>query len=607
MNSSTTSISNSGSGTTSISKRNESMDDAPPPDVAIDATPRSRRRRLREDGKGEGGSLPPSKKPRLAITVATPETTTISTCIVDSCSQRQQQRQQKQKQKHVHWRKMTENNNNEVRKDLDERLGRERFNNKQTNDGPLLLETRCQSENGSLIDENSDSTTTTNNEDEDDDNDDDDDGVYKTYYHLDDPAILFDEYNAHDIWFTNADYASFMEERIRTIERFRLKALTFEDLNGDNGTSSGNGIGNNSNSNTNNNDQYCMRGLEPFQDHVSHGSFHSKRNLHKSTVIMEQYRQTMLGLKDPCRFRFLVQSQSSLAQIRAIQLAAIDQCDVYPKKPLSSSQRSILISGSSSPTAAPEQEKSKLHSSLLHSNYAIHRQQCRGLESLSSLSPLSHRRSSQPILASATSSLSSSSSSSSSGVATATSDTTNTHPCQLHSSRSYESLSSLVNTNNDDVRVASLSTKDVFESTKKRKVNNNLHLRIANRPRVTSRVTNFPGLMMSPSPEMIQKFQENNARRLMEIYKPLLEESEGDINENTTGTGGEAKPHQSLFRFSLRRDSLSLQNTMSRHRQRNNHQRQQSQSSLAAAMAKSSRFQIRRDSLSHVHPSSSSS
>ena len=410
-----------------------------------------------------------------------------------------------------------------------------------------------------------------------------------------------------------------MKDRIRTIERFRSRALlTFDDLNNNDNSStlSGNGIDidkkiNSSNSNNNNNnsnisnnaddDQYCMRGLEPFQDHVSHGAFHSKRNLHKSTVMMEQIRQTMLGLKDPGRFRFLVQSQSSLAQFRAVQLAAIDQYDVYPEKPLSSSQRSILTSsGSSSSSESP---------SLLNSSYGARRQQRRGLESLSSFS---HRRFSLPILTSAASTSITSSSPPPSSVPSAdheSSDTTNTQPYQLHSCRSYESLSSLVNTKSDDSNgAASLSSKDVLERTNKTTaMNNNLHLRMANRPILTRMATNLPGLMMSSSPEMIQTFQENNARRLMEIYKPLLEESEGDADANATETGGETKPHQSLFRFSLRRDSLSLRNTMSRHRQRCNRQQQQLQSSIAAAMAKSSRFQIRRDSLSHVHSPSSSS
>ena len=311
----------------------------------------------------------------------------------------------------------------------------------------------------------------------------------------------------------------------------------------------------------------------------------------------------MLGLKDPGRFRLLVQSQSSLAQFRAVQLAAIDQYDVYPEKPLSSSQRSILTScGSSSPSESP---------SLLNSSYSTRYQHRRGLDSSSSLS---HRRSSLPSLTPAASTSMSSSSSSQPPVAAAdleSGGTTNTRPYQLHSCRSYESLSSLVNTKNDDSNgVASLSSNDIFERTNRMKlVNNNLHVSMTSQPTLTSMATNLPGLMITSSLETIQKFQENNARRLMEIYKPLLEESEGDADADAdaTKTGGERKPPRSLFRFSLRRDSLSLHNTMSRHRQRSNPQQPQLRPSLAAAMAKSSRFQIRRDSLSHAHPPPSSS
>jgi hypothetical protein len=81
-----------------------------------------------------------------------------------------------------------------------------------------------------------------------------------------------------------------------------------------------------------NSDHHCMRGLEPFRNSIAHQDMHSKRKLHKSTIIVEQCRQAMLGINDPDRFRFLVAPQSNLALHRAQHQAAMDEEDAYPQR-----------------------------------------------------------------------------------------------------------------------------------------------------------------------------------------------------------------------------------------------------------------------------------
>jgi hypothetical protein len=88
--------------------------------------------------------------------------------------------------------------------------------------------------------------------------------------------------------------------------------------------------------------KYCMRGLEPFQNRSTHEDMHSKRKIHKSTIIIEQVRQAMLGIKDPERFRFLVAPQSDMALYRAQELAAMDEKEVYPRKSANHQRRSSM-------------------------------------------------------------------------------------------------------------------------------------------------------------------------------------------------------------------------------------------------------------------------
>jgi hypothetical protein len=324
-----------------------------------------------------------------------------------------------------------------------------------------------------------------------------------------------------------------------------------------------------------------MRGLEPFQDDVSHGSFFSKRDLHKSTVIVEQCRQAMLGLKDPERFRLLVQSQSSLAQFRAIQLAAIDQHEVYPNRPLSSDQRSILTAG------APTQQESPFYAS-------------RGVNHLeaTTLSSLLQRRMSLP-------------------SATSSKDNSTPSQCLLRSSQSYQSLSARLN-NYNSIRPGQdfVGSRDKI-TIKEKDVDLNQPGDVAAPTLVTNITSHVPNTttMMGNIPDffssaMLRQFQENNARRLMEIYKPLLESDStmGGVGKHAhSGNPNSPLSQQSVFRFSLRRDSLSSlktgPSTTMLHRQQD--QQKFHLAAAAAAMISSSRFPIRRDSLSHVHSSSS--
>mmetsp|Transcript_55628 Transcript_55628/g.60241 ORF Transcript_55628/g.60241 Transcript_55628/m.60241 type:complete len:476 (+) Transcript_55628:153-1580(+) len=131
-------------------------------------------------------------------------------------------------------------------------------------------------------------------------------------HYLEDPNRVFDPYyNERDIWYTRKDYDEFLFDRIRTIECLR-------------------GTDNNHNSKSMDSlldDCYCIRGLEPYED--TKKKYHSKK-LYHSTVIIEQLRQGIRGIKEPERFRFLVAPQSDLAIHRAQNRAAKDEKDVYP-------------------------------------------------------------------------------------------------------------------------------------------------------------------------------------------------------------------------------------------------------------------------------------
>ena len=74
---------------------------------------------------------------------------------------------------------------------------------------------------------------------------------------------------------------------------------------------------------------YSVRGLEPFQTPLVHEELHTNRKFHQSTILLEQVRQSVYGLRNPERFRVMVGPQSELASRRAQELAAIDEHDVY--------------------------------------------------------------------------------------------------------------------------------------------------------------------------------------------------------------------------------------------------------------------------------------
>jgi len=125
------------------------------------------------------------------------------------------------------------------------------------------------------------------------------------------PNQLYPSFNETDLWYTRDNYKEFLIDRLQTIESHRFMAA--------NNLSEGEV-----------NNGHCIRGLELFQDETTNEQFVSKKKLYHSTIKMEQMRQTILGVKDPERFRALVAYQSDLALHRAQELAAQDKRDAYP-------------------------------------------------------------------------------------------------------------------------------------------------------------------------------------------------------------------------------------------------------------------------------------
>jgi hypothetical protein len=72
-------------------------------------------------------------------------------------------------------------------------------------------------------------------------------------------------------------------------------------------------------------ESYCARGLEVFETPEGHQQFSSERSFHRSTVLIEQVRQSMYGMRSPERFRMMVGPQSEMAARRARELAAVDE------------------------------------------------------------------------------------------------------------------------------------------------------------------------------------------------------------------------------------------------------------------------------------------
>jgi len=125
-----------------------------------------------------------------------------------------------------------------------------------------------------------------------------------------DPTQIFPNFNQFDLWYTRENYKDFLLDRLKTIDSYRF--MTANNINDDD--SSG----------------HCIRGLEIFQDETTIEHFQSKRKLYYSTIKMEQIRQALLGIKDPERFRVLVEPQSDLNLHWAQELAAQDEQEVYP-------------------------------------------------------------------------------------------------------------------------------------------------------------------------------------------------------------------------------------------------------------------------------------
>jgi hypothetical protein len=146
---------------------------------------------------------------------------------------------------------------------------------------------------------------------------------------------LFSDYDQNDIWYTvryflqclsfslrlyqvilndsfltlqRDEYSEFSEDRLRTVQCLRASGGNEKALDPE---------------------FYCIRGLEPFQTPDVHRELHSKRHFHQSTIMIEQVRQSMLGIRDPERFRFMVEPQSEMSLRRAQELAALDEHEVY--------------------------------------------------------------------------------------------------------------------------------------------------------------------------------------------------------------------------------------------------------------------------------------
>lgn len=76
-------------------------------------------------------------------------------------------------------------------------------------------------------------------------------------------------------------------------------------------------------------DTFCARGLEPFQTPDVLEQFNSDRSFHRTTILIEQMRQSVYGMKFPERFRMMVGHQSEMAARRARELASMDEHAVY--------------------------------------------------------------------------------------------------------------------------------------------------------------------------------------------------------------------------------------------------------------------------------------
>ncbi|MGK3757964.1 MAG: hypothetical protein ACI8RD_010278 [Bacillariaceae sp.] len=248
---------------------------------------------------------------------------------------------------------------------------------------------------------------------------------------------------------------------------------------------------------------YCIRGLEPFHDTNTSKQFHSKKKLYNSTVIIEQVRQGMLGIKEPERFRFLVSPQSDLAILRAQELASQDEKEVYPYRnpsSSSSSSRSSFYNYDDSCTSGDDNTVSQ------------HQQQNRR-SSMSALSTLQRQRRSSII---------------------------------MNSSIGGGGGGGISNTyyNNNEMG----SSFDSSTSTATRRNSTNFTTTTD-----TTTKSNTPSLFT----DSIRRLQEKNARRLMGIY--AHDNGEGVHQQSCSNfppTTKMTNEGHNLFRYSVRRNSL---------------------------------------------------
>ena len=289
---------------------------------------------------------------------------------------------------------------------------------------------------------------------------------------------------------------------------------------------------------------HCMRGLEPFQNKITHQDMHSKRKLHKSTIITEQVRQAMLGIQDPERFRFLVAPQSNMALARAQKLAEMDEEEVYPQrfKRKRNSRRSSMFAAVSS--GAKNLDDERMNTSLGHSS--DHGGRGDSSNYLSMFNNPAMNRS----MMSASSMLPSMSS-------------------------SLSRRSSLDHNNATRFAMPGISAATATASS------------------IDSKSMPYPSLFSSS----IRQMQEKNAQRLMELYgKP----DGGNKNEHSNNLFRFSVRRDSLLgSLSGGGGSVCKMETMQQ-RQQQQQQQLPDHQTLMSMMPMATRFHLRRDSLSHL-------
>ena len=364
---------------------------------------------------------------------------------------------------------------------------------------------------------------------------------------------------------------------------------------------------------------YCIRGLEPFHDTNTSKQYHSKKKLYHSTVIIEQVRQGMLGIQEPERFRFLVSPQSDLAILRAQELASQDEKEVYPYRHSSSSSlfNNNYDNDDSSRTSTSTTGEDDNNGSSQHHHHRHHQQQQQKQSrrsSMSALLALQRQRRSSIIMNSNT------------GGGGGGGSISNTYYNNIENGSSFDSSTSSTttvrrnSTTNVTTPAIDSSSSDINTNTATIKFDNTT-----------------PSLFT----DSIRRFQEKNARRLMGIYaqnnngEGVQQQSCSDSTTYSSSSDKMTNEGHNLFRYSVRRNSLlgmiggavnantntntttattvptftsssfeQQQQTMQHQQQPviNSHRRQHHKQLIEGAMLamRTTRFPIRRDTLSHL-------